>query len=179
MIKYRLSEVAKELNISNKEAVDVLKERLGAVKKPATVLTEEELNIIFEHFTQKNSVAGFDEYFATASDKSGQNETVQEDAAPQAEASEPVKEEKKDNKPAKQEARPAAKPDNFQKGAADKQKQQKPERVRTRLPSPRRTCLSRSRTQSLPSQTALRVPTAITATAQGTALSTPALQMLI
>ena len=65
MIKYRLSEVAKDLNVSNKEAADVLKERLGVVKKPATVLTEDELNVIFEHFTQKNSVSSFDKYFAS------------------------------------------------------------------------------------------------------------------
>ena len=62
MIKYRLSEVAKDLNVSNKEVTDVLKSRLNVVKKPATVLTEEELNVIFEHFTQASAVPGFDAY---------------------------------------------------------------------------------------------------------------------
>jgi len=91
MIKYRLSEVAKDLNVSNKEAADVLKERLGVVKKPATVLTEDELNVIFEHFTQKNSVSSFDKYFASR------------DAELQEEQSEPEKTETTEPKPEKKD----------------------------------------------------------------------------
>ena len=56
MMKYKLSDVAKDLNVSNKEVADVLKDRLNTVKKPTTALTEEELNIVFEHFTQAKSV---------------------------------------------------------------------------------------------------------------------------
>lgn len=91
MIKYRLSEVAKDLNVLNKEAADVLKERLGVVKKPATVLTEDELNVIFEHFTQKNSVSSFDKYFASR------------DAEVQEEQSEPEKTETAEPKPEKKD----------------------------------------------------------------------------
>ncbi|MBQ1659493.1 MAG: translation initiation factor IF-2 [Clostridia bacterium] len=91
MIKYRLSEVSKDLNVSNKEAADVLKERLGVVKKPATVLTEDELNVIFEHFTQKNSVSSFDKYFASR------------DAELQEEQSEPEKTETTEPKPEKKD----------------------------------------------------------------------------
>lgn len=132
MIKYRLSEVAKDLNISNKEAADVLKERLGAVKKPATVLTEEELNVIFEHFTQKNSVPGFDAYFATASEKPAEAETPEETPVEAAPAAEPVKDEKKELRPSKPDNRQPAKNDkpknrdNAVKPAADKSRQQKP-----------------------------------------------------
>ena len=68
MIKVRLSEAAKDMGVSNKEVSDVLKEHLGSTKKPAGILTEEELNVIFEHFTQKNAVDSFDKYFATAND---------------------------------------------------------------------------------------------------------------
>ena len=46
MIKYRLSEVAKDLNVSNKEVADVLKARMNVVKKPATVLTEEDVQAL-------------------------------------------------------------------------------------------------------------------------------------
>lgn len=74
MIKYRLSEVAKDLNISNKDAADVLKEHLGVSKKPAAVLNEEELNVIFEHFTQASSIESFDDYFASANDKETQTD---------------------------------------------------------------------------------------------------------
>lgn len=64
MIKYKLSEVAKDLNVSNKEVSTVLQERLGVSKKPTAVLTEQELNVIFEHFTQAHTVQNLDKYFA-------------------------------------------------------------------------------------------------------------------
>lgn len=69
MIKYKLSEVAKDLNVSNKDVADVLKNRLNVVKKPATALSEEELNVVFEHYTQANNVSSFDEYFASANEQ--------------------------------------------------------------------------------------------------------------
>ena len=50
MIKIRLSEVAKNLNVSNKDIAEVLKQHLNVTKKPAGILNEDELNIIFEHF---------------------------------------------------------------------------------------------------------------------------------
>ena len=68
MIKVRLSEAAKDMGVSNKEVSDVLREHLGSTKKPAGILTEEELNVIFEYFTQKNAVDSFDKYFAAAND---------------------------------------------------------------------------------------------------------------
>ncbi len=64
MIKYKLSEVAKDLNVSNKEVAEVLQKRLNVSKKPSAVLTEQELNIIFEHFTQANNLQSLDRYLA-------------------------------------------------------------------------------------------------------------------
>ncbi len=61
--KYRVHEVAKDFGISSKEIINILKEYLGEEKKHMTCLTEEELNIIFEHMTQKNKLKSFDEYF--------------------------------------------------------------------------------------------------------------------
>lgn len=63
MIKYRVHEIAKRLNVPNKEIIDLIKEHFGITKKHMTSLTEEELNLIFEHYTQTNSVKNFDEYF--------------------------------------------------------------------------------------------------------------------
>ena len=103
MIKIRLSEVAKDLNVTNKEVTDVLKNRLNTVKKPAGILNEEELNIIFEHFTQNNSVKNFDEYFASrksADDEKTENTENMEKAAAQDNARQPKKDinKKKDGK---------------------------------------------------------------------------------
>ena len=61
MIKYRVHEVAKDLGIASKEVIALLKEHLGEEKKHMTALTENELNFIFEYYTQKNEVENFDE----------------------------------------------------------------------------------------------------------------------
>ena len=54
MIKYKLSEIAKNLNVASREISEVLKNYLNVNKKPGAVLTEQELNIIFEYYTEKN-----------------------------------------------------------------------------------------------------------------------------
>ena len=108
MMKYKLSDVAKDLNVSNKEVADVLKDRLNTVKKPTTALTEEELNIVFEHFTQAKSVSSFEAYFASANEP----EAPAAEAAP---ADKPEKTEKTEKTDKPQKAEKAEKPDKEQK----------------------------------------------------------------
>lgn len=62
--KYKLHEVAKDLNVPNKEIVDLIKKHFGIVKKSMTALTEEELNVVFEFYTQKKAVDNIDTYFS-------------------------------------------------------------------------------------------------------------------
>lgn len=62
--KQKLSDVAKDLGISNQELIDFIEEKFGEVKKAAASLTAEQLNIILENYTQTNQVASFDAYFA-------------------------------------------------------------------------------------------------------------------
>lgn len=88
-IKYRLHEVAKDLNVPNKEIIDLLEKYFGETKKHMTALTDEELNVVFEHFTQKNQVKSLNEYFAA---------NVKQPQAP----------EKKPAQPAKKPAEPKA-----------------------------------------------------------------------
>ncbi len=83
MIKYKLSEVAKDLNVSNKEVADIIKQHLNVVKKPAAVLTEEELNVIFEHFTQAKSLKNFDAYFASANSNNEPEQKAKPDTKPE------------------------------------------------------------------------------------------------
>ena len=128
MIKYRLSEVAKDLNVSNKEVADVLKARMNVVKKPATVLTEEELNVIFEHFTQANAVENFDAYFASSASK--EEEAVQTETAPEVPAAGEVKAEEKPadtavEKPAKNNDKPVSKDKKDDKSAKQPQNRDK------------------------------------------------------
>lgn len=64
MIKYRVHEVAKDLNIPNKDVIDMLQKYCNETKKHMTALTEDELDLVFESFTQKHSAESLDAYFA-------------------------------------------------------------------------------------------------------------------
>lgn len=65
MIKYKVSEVAKDLNVPSKAVIEAIKECCGVTKKSGNVLTDQELNVVFEYFTQKNQVENFDAYYAS------------------------------------------------------------------------------------------------------------------
>ena len=65
-VKYKLSEVAKDLSVPSKEVADLLVRHFGGEpKKSGAALTEQELNVIFEHYTSQHQVADFDSYFAS------------------------------------------------------------------------------------------------------------------
>ena len=82
VIKYRLHEVAKDLNLQNKDVADLLSKYSDTPKKHMTALTDEELNIVFDYFTQQNQVENFDAYFKsmvkTTVPAAEQTETKQE-----------------------------------------------------------------------------------------------------
>lgn len=112
--KYKLSDVAKDFGSTVQEVGAVLEGVSEGAKKPNTVLTEEELNVVFEHFTSKNAVANFNEYFASADIKPVKKEEKKAEEKPAApvpekqpkrKAEEPVRAEKKEE-PAK-EKRPS------------------------------------------------------------------------
>ena len=83
MIKYKIHQVAKDLNVPSKDVIDAVAEYCKVTKKSMTALEESELNAVFEHFTQKNQVANFDEYFASNKAEETQSEDKKE--APQKE----------------------------------------------------------------------------------------------
>ena len=76
-LKYRVHELAKDLNVTNKEIIGVLAKYFEEPKKYMTALTEEELNVVLEYFTQKNKKENFDEYFKK--DKDLKSEPKKED----------------------------------------------------------------------------------------------------
>ena len=85
MIKYRLGEVAKDLNKSNKEVAEVLHQYTGQMKKPTTALSEPELNLIFDAFTKQSEVPNFDEYFSR---RAAEKPAAENKAEPAAETTE-------------------------------------------------------------------------------------------
>ncbi len=64
MIKYKVKEVATDLDVTTKEVIAVLKEKLSVDKKAMTTLSEDELNYIFDYFTQKHAISDLAPYFA-------------------------------------------------------------------------------------------------------------------
>ena len=48
MVKYKIHELAKDFNISSKDVIALLAEKLGVEKKSQTSLEEEELDLVFE-----------------------------------------------------------------------------------------------------------------------------------
>ncbi len=91
MIKYKIHQVAKDLNVPSKDVIDAVSEYCKVTKKSMTALEENELNAVFEHFTQKNQVANFDEYFASNQSEATDNDE-QKEALPKEENTQ-----KKDN----------------------------------------------------------------------------------
>ena len=91
--KIKISEAAKDLKITAKELAAFLEEKFGGKKTTSSSMTEEELNLVLEYYSQKNAVDSFDAYFATRNDPR------------------PVREEKpaEEKKPAKKAEKPAEK----------------------------------------------------------------------
>lgn len=102
--KQKLNELAKDLNISNQEIINLVKDKFDTVKKPTASLASDEVNIILEHYTQENQVSDFNGYFAARNEPKTQ---VKEDKPKQ----EPKEQPKKDAKENTAENKPAAKPE--------------------------------------------------------------------
>ncbi len=65
MIKYKVSEAAKDFGVASKEITAILEKHTGDAKKSGATLSETDLDIIFDVLTSNNSVESFDEYFKT------------------------------------------------------------------------------------------------------------------
>ena len=103
VIKFKVSDVAKDFGKNNKDIINILSEYCdGPAKKANTVLEENELNILFDKLTADNSVESFDNYFNSAkkSDKKKTNDKKNESAN----VSKDNKEKKDENKKHKNQA---------------------------------------------------------------------------
>ena len=62
--KIKISEAAKDLKLSAKELVAFLEEKTEGKKTTSSSMTEEEYNLVLEHYSQERAVDSFDAYFA-------------------------------------------------------------------------------------------------------------------
>ncbi len=117
LVKYRLKEVAADFGMTTKEISQIYEKFFEKPKSNAQVLTEDELNVVFDYITQTNQIASLEVVFAVQ-------------PKPKAEPKpEPVKEPEKKAEPAKEEkaAAPAAekKPEKPQKPAEPERKRER------------------------------------------------------
>lgn len=104
LIKYRVNEVAKDFGKTSKEVINLLAKYLDEPKKSMTALEENELDLVFEHFTQESAVENFDEYFATASAPKEKKQAKAEAVPAEGEVSKAASPGKKTNPAAKMPA---------------------------------------------------------------------------
>ena len=115
LVKYRVKEVAADFGVAPKEIAEIVGKFFEKPKSNTQVLTEEELNVVFDYMTQTNQIESLEVVYAVQPKPKAEE-------APKAEAK---KEEKKAEQP-KAEHKPAAKTEQ------KPQKPAEPERKRER-----------------------------------------------
>ena len=108
IVKYKVSDFAKDLNISAKKVLDELNAMGSTGKKNSSTLEENELNYLLEKFSKDNSVKSLDEFLNSAKAPKAEPKPAEKKAEPKAEK----KPEAPKAEPAKAEAKPAAKHDS-------------------------------------------------------------------
>lgn len=114
--KYRVRDVAKDLDVKTNYVTELIEKNFGGAKKSSmTALESDELDLLFDTVTKENAVDSFDEYFALKS----KNEAPAKKEAPAAEQKSEQKEAAakpaqksapaKDAKPTAKTEKPAAK----------------------------------------------------------------------
>ena len=130
MMKYRVREVAKDLDIPNKEVLDTLAKYFPEPKKYMTALEENELDVVFEAFTQERNMENLDAYFAQREKpKAAPVVTVEEEpqAAPAPAAQEQPRQEKKPQQHQNQGKQGGEKHQGQQQKGAPQQKPAQPQ----------------------------------------------------
>ena len=113
LVKYRLKEVATDLGVTPKDIAEVMGKFFEKPKSNTQVLTDEELDVIFDYMTQTNQISSLEVVFAVQPKPQPKAEKPKAEEAPKAEEKKPA------------EAKPAPKAEKPQKPA-------EPERRRER-----------------------------------------------
>ena len=99
--KYKLSDMAKDLKVTNNDLIECLGKLGGEPKKTQSVLTPEEISYVLEYYTQNNQVDSFDAFYANNVKPAKEEKKADK---------KPVKAEKKEKKAEKKpELKPAPK----------------------------------------------------------------------
>ncbi len=107
VVKYKLSDLAKDFNIDSKEIIALLAKQYDDAKKTGSTLNEEELNFVFEQLTTIHAVKTLDAYFAEGAKREEKKAEKEAKKAAEKKAEAPKEEKKPQEKKAE---KPAEKP---------------------------------------------------------------------
>ncbi len=139
--KYKLSDMAKDLKVTNNDLIECLGKLGGEPKKTQSVLTPEEISYVLEYYTQNNQVDSFDAFYAN-NVKPAKEEKKADKMPVKAEKKEKKAEKKPEPKPApkaeaKPEPKPAPKAEAKPEPKAEPKVEKKPEvKAETKHPAP-------------------------------------------
>ena len=91
-VKYRLKEVASDFGVAPKEIAEIISKFYEKPKSNTQVLTDTELNVVFDYMTQKNQISSMEQIFAvkaTAPKAEAPKAEPVKTAAPQQQANRP------------------------------------------------------------------------------------------
>ncbi len=89
LVKYRLKEVAADFGMAPKEISTVMEKFFEKPKSPSQVLTEEELNVVFDYMTQHNQIASLEAVFAVQPKKEAPKPEAPKAETPRAQPQQP------------------------------------------------------------------------------------------
>ena len=106
VFKYRVHEVAKDFKLQTKDITEIMTEYASTPKNHMQVLTEDELDIIFEYLTQHNQISSIEEIYAVSSPKADISEPPKKEEKAETKQAAPAASEKQ--APAASSSEPAA-----------------------------------------------------------------------
>ena len=133
VVKYKLSDLAKDFNIDSKEIIALLAKQYDDAKKTGSTLNEEELNYVFEQLTTIHAVKTLDAYFAEGAkreEKRAEKEAKKKAAEKKAEPKVEAKPAEKKAEAPKEEKKAEAKP---QEKKAEVKAEAKPQEKKTEV----------------------------------------------
>ena len=127
--KNKINDVAKDLGISGQELAEFVSTKFGTPRKPSASITQDELNIILEHYSQNNQVDSFDPYYASRNNKPAPKPAPEKPAAEKKPAAKKeTKQAPKADAPAKAAQKPAEKALAVEKAPAKEVKKPEPQK---------------------------------------------------
>ena len=101
LVKYRLKEVAADFGVTTKEIAQIIEKFFEKPKSNTQVLTEEELNVLFDYITQTNQIESLEQVFAVQPAPKAEAPKAEQPKAEAKPAAQTTQQHKAEQKPAK------------------------------------------------------------------------------